>query len=76
MSQRLLVDARRWQLQAENDLAYAQVGLAAGCASQTCFMAQQVAEEALKAALLASGEDPSRTHSRARIGQALARSRL
>ena len=68
ISVRVQREARRWQLQAENDLAYAQGGLTGGFAAQTCFMAQQVTEKALKAALLATGAKSHRGHSCARLG--------
>ena len=42
--------------------------LAAGFAAQTCFMARQVTEKALKAALLATGAKSHRGHSCARLG--------
>ena len=41
-------DARRWLRQAENDLAAARVMLREGFFAQTCFLAHQVAEKALK----------------------------
>jgi HEPN domain-containing protein len=48
-----LKDAReeglRWLLQAENDLAYAELGVREGFHAQACFQAQQIAEKALKA---------------------------
>jgi HEPN domain-containing protein len=65
-------EARRWQLQAENDLAYAEVGLRAGYAAQTCFMAQQIAEKALKAVALARGDRQARGHSCAKLGARIA----
>ena len=43
-------DAERWLRQAENDLAFAQTGLENGFYAQTCFLAQQVGEKAVKAA--------------------------
>ena len=42
-------DARRWLRQAENDLAFARMALREGFHAQTCFVAHQVAEKALKA---------------------------
>lgn len=42
-------EAERWLAQAENDLAFAEHGLHLGFYSQACFLAQQVAEKALKA---------------------------
>jgi HEPN domain-containing protein len=67
-SRRIQREARRWQLQAENDLAYTRAGLRAGFAAQTCFMAQQVTEKALKAAMLAASGKAHRGHSCARLG--------
>ena len=68
VSPRMKREARRWQLQAENDLAYARAGFTAGFAAQTCFMAQQVAEKALKAVALVMGGREHRGHSCARLG--------
>jgi HEPN domain-containing protein len=42
-------EAERWLRQAENDLEFAEHGLALGFHAQTCFLAQQVAEKAAKA---------------------------
>jgi len=39
----------RWLQQAENDLAYARIGLREGFYAQVCFQCQQVCEKALKA---------------------------
>jgi len=44
-----VAEAERWLAQAENDLAFAEHGLRLGFFSQVCFLAQQVAEKALKA---------------------------
>ena len=41
-------EALRWLLQAENDLAYARVGLREGFHAQVCFLCQQICEKALK----------------------------
>ncbi len=49
------VEAERWLLQAENDLAFAERGLELGFFAQTCFLAQQVAEKAAKAVHYARG---------------------
>jgi HEPN domain-containing protein len=48
-------EAERWLAQAENDLAFAEHGLRLGFYAQTCFLAQQVAEKALKALHYARG---------------------
>jgi len=52
-----------WLRQAENDLAWAEHSLAGGFFSQTCFVAQQAGEKALKAFCFAKGYDVIRTHS-------------
>lgn len=49
-------EADRWLRQAENDLAYATVGLREGFAAQVCFQCQQVCEKAIKALRYARGE--------------------
>lgn len=41
-------EAQRWLLQAENDLAYARIGLREGFHAQVCFQCQQICEKALK----------------------------
>lgn len=43
------VEARRWRDQATDDLRYAQYSANGGFHAQACFVAQQVAEKALKA---------------------------
>jgi HEPN domain-containing protein len=40
-------EARRWLAQAENDLAFAEVGLREGFFAQACFVCQQAGEKAL-----------------------------
>ncbi len=42
-------EAQRWLAQAENDLAFAELGLREGYYAQACFICQQAAEKALKA---------------------------
>ena len=42
-------EAWRWLLQAENDLAFADLGLREGFFAQACFYSQQAAEKGLKA---------------------------
>ena len=57
--------ARRWLSKARTDLAVATVILEQGPDMDPwacCFHAQQVAEKALKAVLVARGEEPPRTH--------------
>jgi HEPN domain-containing protein len=41
-------EAQRWLLQAENDLAFARIGLREGFFAQVCFQCQQICEKALK----------------------------
>ena len=49
-------EATRWILQAENDLAFAQLGLREGYYSQACFLSQQAAEKALKSLAYGRGD--------------------
>ncbi len=49
-------EARRWLLQAENDLGAARVMLREGFFAQACFLAHQVAEKALKAVAYLRGD--------------------
>lgn len=42
-------EADRWLRQAENDLAFAKMGVQDGFYSQTCFLCQQAGEKAVKA---------------------------
>jgi HEPN domain-containing protein len=42
-------EARRWLAQAQNDLAFAEVGVREGFYAQACFICQQAGEKALKA---------------------------
>ena len=42
-------EALRWLRQAENDFAYAQIGLRERFYAQVCFQCQQICEKALKA---------------------------
>ncbi len=46
-------DISRWLIFAEEDLKVAEIVLREGLYNQACFHAQQCAEKALKAALLA-----------------------
>ncbi len=55
-------DARAWLKRAERDLRAARVALEAALWEHACFLAQQAAEKALKAAWLAQGRVPPRTH--------------
>lgn len=52
-----------WLRQAENDLLWAQHSHDGGFYAQTCFIAQQASEKALKAYCFAKGYDVVRTHS-------------
>jgi len=60
-----------WLRQAENELAWAADSMKAGYWAQACFASQQVAEKALKAIALARGASEVRSHSLARIAEAL-----
>ena len=42
-------EARRWWLQAENDLGFARIALREAYYHQACFIAQQAAEKSVKA---------------------------
>ena len=64
--------SRDWLRQAENDILWAHDSQKAGRYSQTCFIAQQVGEKALKALALHRGWDEVRSHSILEISQALA----
>lgn len=52
-----------WLNQAQNDLEWARHSLRGGFFAQTCFVAQQASEKALKALCLQLGYDVIRTHS-------------
>jgi HEPN domain-containing protein len=55
--------AARWLAYAESDLAVARGVDRPGVIAETpCFHAQQAAEKAIKAVLVAAGADPPRTH--------------
>lgn len=60
-----------WFHQAENDWDWGNHSMASGHFSQTCFIAQQVAEKALKALCYFKGYDIIRTHSVRKIAQEL-----
>lgn len=60
-----------WLRQAENDLKWAEHSLAGGFFAQTCFIAQQAGEKALKAWCFFKGFDVVRTHSTFQIVKAL-----
>ena len=50
------VEARRWFLQAQADMAVVRTLVSAGHYATACFHAQQAAEKALKALLFSQGE--------------------
>ena len=52
-----------WLHQAENDLLWAEHSLSGEFFAQTCFIAQQAGEKALKAYCFFKGFDAVRTHS-------------
>lgn len=52
-----------WLRQAENDLEWGALSFEGGFYAQTCFIAQQAAEKALKAYCFSKGFDIVRTHS-------------
>ena len=60
-----------WLRQAENDLEWARHSLAGGFFAQTCFIAQQAGEKALKALCFFRGYDVVRTHSLFQIVRSL-----
>ena len=60
-------DALRWLRQAENDLALAHIVLREGFFSQTCFLAQQISEKAMKALLYHHGARSVTGHSLAAL---------
>ncbi len=55
--------ARDWLAQAQNDLLWGRSSLESGFFSQACFIAQQVAEKALKALAYYRGAELVRGHS-------------
>jgi len=62
-------EARRWLDQAREDLKWVGVLTEAGGHHVACFLAQQVAEKAIKAFLYAQGESPVLGHSVAALAQ-------
>lgn len=62
-------EAQRWLDQAREDLKWASVLRDAGGHHLACFLAQQVAEKAIKAFLYAQGEAPVLGHSVAALGE-------
>lgn len=63
--------AKDWFSQAQNDLLWAEDTQMAGRYAQACFVAQQVAEKALKSLALAQGYDSVRSHSILQITRSL-----
>jgi len=63
--------AKDWFSQAQNDLLWAEDTLKAGRYAQACFVAQQVAEKALKSLALVQGYDSVRSHSILKITRSL-----
>lgn len=62
-----------WLRQAESDFSALDILFRAGKYDLVCFLAQQVAEKALKAYLFSRGEEPPPTHSIARLCSVAAR---
>jgi len=60
---RPLNEARRWLLQAENDLRFAELAVREGFFAQACFVCQQSGEKALKALAYALGDRQVLGHS-------------
>lgn len=60
-----------WLNQAENDLLWAKHSFNGNFYSQTCFIAQQASEKALKAYCFSKGYDIIRTHSLFQIVKSL-----
>jgi len=62
---------RDWLSQAENDLLWGNESLKNGFYAQTCFVAQQASEKALKALGFFRGIDMIKSHSLRAISQSL-----
>ncbi|MEW6569357.1 MAG: HEPN domain-containing protein [Chloroflexota bacterium] len=67
-----LEEGRRWLEQAEEDLRWASSLADQGAHHLVCFLAQQVAEKAIKAFLYAQGEEVVLGHSVQRLCEAAA----
>lgn len=65
-------EAHRWLRQAEHDLEFARLALREGYFGQTCFIAQQAAEKAVKAIHYHRGERAVLGHSVVRLAEELA----
>jgi len=72
LSIRELNEGRRWLEQATEDLKWARLLLKEGGFHLVCFLAQQVAEKALKAVLYAQGEEMVLGHSVERLSAQVA----
>ena len=64
-------DARRWLLQAENDLAFGRLALREGFFAQACFISHQVAEKSLKALAYYRGDRTVIGHSLLELASSL-----
>ena len=62
-------DVKNWLARADQDLEWTRVTLRSKFYMQACFVAQQVAEKALKAFLLSYDAVPPKTHSLPRLLQ-------
>ena len=67
----MTVRLHAWLRQAHSDLAMAAYASQGGFHAQACYHCCQAAEKALKALLLALGQEPERTHSIERLLGAL-----
>ena len=66
-------EGRRWLVQAENDLRFAELASRERFFAQACFNSQQAAEKALKAFLYARGAEQVMGHSVADLAAECAR---
>jgi len=66
-------EGRRWLVQAEDDLRFAELASREGFFAQACFNSQQAAEKALKAFLYARGAEQVIGHSVADLAAECAR---
>lgn len=65
-------EARRWLAQAQDDLAFARLGLREGFYAQACFLSQQAGEKALKALRYLRGDRRVLGHSLVALVDSLA----
>jgi len=68
----LLDEIRQWLRKAAEDLRTAEVAIGAGLLAPAAFHCQQAAEKALKAFLVARGQEFRKTHNLEEIGSACA----